>query len=67
MGFLAVTHTVLLIAAVVVAIPAVMIFLSLVLKPSANRWLNVIFGVLYQLQTQRSKSRPGAAAACLER
>ena len=28
-------------------IPAVMVFLSLTLKPRVNRWANIIFGVLY--------------------
>jgi hypothetical protein len=34
---------------VIMAIPSVMIFLSLTLKPPVNRWLNGIFGVLYTL------------------
>jgi hypothetical protein len=29
------------------AIPSVMVFLSLVLTPRLSRWLNVIFGVIY--------------------
>lgn len=29
------------------AIPALMVFLSVVLKPSINRWLNIIFGIFY--------------------
>ena len=29
------------------AIPSVMIFLSVALKPNLNRWLNIIFGVIY--------------------
>jgi hypothetical protein len=37
----------LLAAAVLMAIPALMIFLSLVLKPKLNRWLNIIFGIIY--------------------
>ncbi len=37
----------LLIASVVMAIPASMIFLSLILKPRLNRFLNLIFGSLY--------------------
>lgn len=31
-------------AAVLMAIPAVMISLSVILKPNLNRWLNIIFG-----------------------
>ena len=34
-------------ASVLMAIPALMIFLSLVLKPAASRCLNIIFGVFY--------------------
>jgi Family of unknown function (DUF6326) len=37
----------LLAAAILMATPALMIFLSLVLKPKWNRWLNIIFGVIY--------------------
>lgn len=37
----------LLAAAVLMAIPALMIFLSIVLKPALNRWLNMIFGIFY--------------------
>jgi hypothetical protein len=42
-----VTQAVLLGTAVTLAIPGVMIFLSLVLKPQVNRWLNIVLGVLY--------------------
>lgn len=34
-------------AAVLMAIPALMIFLSIVLPPALNRWLNISFGTLY--------------------
>lgn len=44
-----VNQGVLLGAALTVAIPAVMIFLSLVLKPGVNRWLNMLLGVAYAL------------------
>ena len=30
-------------------IPAVMVFLSLTLKPTVNRWTNITLGVLYTL------------------
>jgi uncharacterized membrane protein HdeD (DUF308 family) len=43
------TQGVLLAVAAVLAIPAVMIFLSLALKPNPNRWLNAILGILYTL------------------
>lgn len=39
----------LLIASLILAIPALMIVLSLVLKPAINRWLNIIFGLLFTL------------------
>jgi hypothetical protein len=29
------------------AIPSVMVFLSVALKPNLNRWVNIIFGVIY--------------------
>jgi hypothetical protein len=31
------------------SIPSLMVFLSLVLKPNLNRWLNIILGILYTL------------------
>ena len=34
-------------ASVVMAIPPLMIFLSLVLKPIINKWLNIVFGLLF--------------------
>lgn len=34
-------------ASVVLAIPAVMVFLSLILKPSINRLLNIVFGIFF--------------------
>lgn len=37
----------LLIAAVALAIPAVMVFLSLILKPAINRMLNIAFGIFF--------------------
>jgi hypothetical protein len=43
------TQGVLLAVAAVLAIPAVMIFLSLALKPNPNRWPNAILGILYTL------------------
>ena len=39
--------TKLFLASVLLAIPALMIFLSILLKPAINRWLNIIFGILY--------------------
>ena len=43
------TQGVLLGTSLVMAIPSVMIFLSLVLKPNLNRWLNIVFGAIYTL------------------
>ena len=47
MGPLTVTQGSVLAAAVLMLIPALMIFLSLALKPGASRWANVILGALY--------------------
>lgn len=37
----------LLAIAIFISIPAVMIFLSLTMKPKANRWTNIILGIVY--------------------
>jgi hypothetical protein len=34
-------------AAILLAFPALMVFLSLILKPSVNRWLNILFGLFF--------------------
>ncbi|MCS4304805.1 DUF6326 family protein [Chryseobacterium sp. BIGb0232] len=39
----------LLMAAVVLAIPAIMVFLSLILKPVINRILNIVLGLFFTL------------------
>ena len=44
-----VTQGVLVGMAVVMAIPSVMVFLSLVLPPRVNRWTNIVFGAIYTL------------------
>jgi len=41
------TQAVLLGVAVMMAIPGVMVFLSLVLPPTVNRWTNIMFGMIY--------------------
>jgi poly(A) polymerase Pap1 len=41
------TQAVLLGSAVLMAIPSIMVFLSLVLKAKANRWANVFLGVIH--------------------
>jgi hypothetical protein len=47
MWSLPVTQELLLGTSIVMAIPSVMVFLSLALKPSLNRWLNIVLGVTY--------------------
>ena len=47
MGPFPVTQGSLLAASILMIIPAVMVFLSLTLKPKINRWVNIILGVLY--------------------
>ena len=49
MGPFPATQVSLLSASILLAIPAVMIFLSLSLKPTLNRWMNITFGILYTL------------------
>jgi cbb3-type cytochrome oxidase subunit 3 len=49
MGPFPVTQGSLLTAGILMMIPAVMVFLSLTLKPKVNRWVNIILGVLYTL------------------
>ena len=44
---LKVTQVSLLVVAITTIIPAFMIFLSLVVKAKANRWLNIILGILH--------------------
>ena len=49
MGPLPVTQGSLFAASLLMIIPAVMVFLSLTLKPPVNRWTNITLGVLYTL------------------
>jgi len=39
----------LFLASLLLVIPALMICLSILLKPKINRWLNIIFGIFYTL------------------
>jgi hypothetical protein len=39
--------TKLFIAAIVLAVPAVMVFLSILLKPIVSKWLNIVVGVIF--------------------
>lgn len=41
------TQGVLLGTSLMMAVPSIMIFLSLALRPNLNRWLNIIFGAIY--------------------
>ncbi len=47
MGPFPVTQASLLTAAILMLIPALMVFLSLALKPRVGRWANIILGLLY--------------------
>jgi hypothetical protein len=49
MGPFPVTEGSLFVASILMIIPAVMVFLSLTLKPNVDRWANIILGVLYTL------------------
>ncbi|MCR9265434.1 MAG: DUF6326 family protein [Flavobacteriaceae bacterium] len=43
------TPTILFVASLVMAIPPLMIVFSLLLKPSLNKWLNIIFGLFFTI------------------
>jgi hypothetical protein len=47
MGPFPVNQASLLVASILMVIPAIMVFLSLTLKPKVNRWANITLGVLY--------------------
>lgn len=49
MGPFPATQGALLAAGILMIIPAVMVFLSLSLRPAVNRWTNIILGSLYTL------------------
>jgi hypothetical protein len=49
MPFGAVSQGVLLGMAAIMIIPSLMPFLSLVLPPGVNRWVNIVFGAVYSL------------------
>ena len=46
-GGIKITQELWLGAAILMTIPSVMIFLSLILRPKVNRWTNIIFGIVY--------------------
>ena len=47
MGPVEATQATLLLAATIVVVPALMVFLTLTLKPGLCRWTNLVLGVLY--------------------
>ncbi|MHB0857951.1 MAG: DUF6326 family protein [Anaerolineae bacterium] len=47
MGPFPVTQESLLTASLLMLIPALMVFLSLALKPQVDRWVNIVLGLLY--------------------
>lgn len=47
MGPVEATQATLLVAAIIVVVPALMVFLTLTLKAGLCRWANVVLGVLY--------------------
>lgn len=44
-----ITEGVLLGTSILMAVPALMVFLSLAMKPVVSRWLNIIFGIAYTI------------------
>ena len=55
-----ITQVWLLGGAILMTIPSVMIFLSLALKPKANRWANIIAGILFFSTSPITMLMPGA-------
>ncbi len=49
MGPFPVSQAALLSASILMIIPALMVFLSLILNPKANQWTNIIVGILYTI------------------
>jgi hypothetical protein len=47
MGGMTINQSFLFAAAILMSIPAIMILLSLILKPSINRWVNIIVSLLH--------------------
>ena len=62
MWSLPVTQGLLVGTSIIVAIPSVMVFLSLTLRPSLNRWANILFGVFYTGLMLFTMTSPGAWA-----
>ena len=57
-----ITQVTLLGIAIFMAIPSVMVFLSLTLKPKANRWANIILGIVYTCAVPLTLLVPGTSA-----
>ncbi len=57
-----VTQGLLVGTSIIIAIPSLMVFLSLVLKPNLNRWLNIICAVSYAALMIFTMTSPGAWA-----
>jgi hypothetical protein len=47
LGGFKINQVFLLVSALIMAIPSVMVFLSLALKPKANRWANIIVAIFF--------------------
>ena len=62
MWALPVTQGLLVGTSMFIAIPSIMVFLSLVLRPGLNRWANIIFGVIYTGSMLYTMTWPGAWA-----
>jgi len=57
-----ITQVSLLGIAIFMAIPSVMVFLSLTFKPKANRWTNIILGIVYTCVVPLTLLAPGTSA-----
>lgn len=44
---------------ILLAVPGIMVFLSLILPPKLNRWLNIIFGAFYIVVMITTMTMPG--------
>ena len=62
MWALPVTQGLLVGTSMFVAIPSIMVFLSLVLRPGLNRWANILFGVIYTGTMLYTMTFPGTWA-----
>jgi hypothetical protein len=58
-GGMAITQSFLFAAAILMSVPAIMIFLSLVLRPGINRWINIIVSSLHIILIIITRFVPG--------